>query len=390
LHITADYPDCNKPVNTYAVKNFIDQLDEFDNYIIAINRTALPWKCSTNPGGGVGDPRLISIKYWGFPFGILLALSLYIVARQIRSIVRARGVEFDLIHAHKLTFEGVVAFWLSRWTDTPMVCSIRGEVESKVLRAKPHYRFLYIAVARCAKRLYFVSAWIRYDIRRTLRVDARKERLLPNFVRDCQITPRKEHVKDALAAVMVLDDKRKGLDRLLPAFRQVIDRVPTASLDLIGRGTPTTFKRVDCTLREYGLRDHVRVVGPLDHGELIRRLPNYAGMVLPSRNETFGMAYVEALLSGVPILYSKKTGIDGFLDDIGAAVGVDPLSVKSVSDGLMRLLVNQDWYAQWLRDNADCVRARFSPHVYVAQYTEDVRSINYTKRKAISAFLPFP
>lgn len=375
LHITADYPDCNKPVNTYAIKNFIDQIDCFDSYIVCISRTALPWRCKIVPGGGVDNARLISVKYWGFPFGVFLALSMYIVARRIRSIIRSRGMRIDLIHAHKLAFEGLAAFWLSRWTGVPMVCSLRGEVEQKVLRAKPHYRPLYSAVARRSKFLYFVSAWVRQEIRTTLNAETAKERLLPNFVQDRAIAPRREFEKDRLVSIMVLDDKRKGLDMLLPAFRQVVDRMPTASLDLIGRGTPSTFERVRRIIQESGLQDSVRLIGRLDHEALVRRLPTYAGMVLVSRNETFGMSYVEALLAGVPIVYSKGTGIDGYVDGIEAAVGVSPRSVEDIRDGLIALLKNQDAYRLWLAENADRVLRRFEPAIHLANYASDVRSI---------------
>src|SRR5690606_2930407 len=34
--------------------------------------------------------------------------------------------------------------------------------------------------------------------------------------------------------------------------------------------------------------------------------------VMPSRNETFGLVYVEAMLQGLPILYTSNEGIDGF------------------------------------------------------------------------------
>lgn len=375
LHITADYPDCNKPVNTYAIKNFIDQIDCFDSYIVCISRTALPWRCKIVPGGGVDNARLISVKYWGFPFGVFLALSMYIVARRIRSIIRSRGMRIDLIHAHKLAFEGLAAFWLSRWTGVPMVCSLRGEVEQKVLRAKPHYRPLYSAVARRSKFLYFVSAWVRQEIRTTLNAEAAKERLLPNFVQHRAIAPRREFEKDRLVSIMVLDDKRKGLDMLLPAFRQVVDRMPTASLDLIGRGTPSTFERVGRIIQESGLQDSVRVIGRLDHEALVRRLPTYAGMVLVSRNETFGMSYVEALLAGVPIVYSKGTGIDGYVDGIEAAVGVSPRSVEDIRDGLIALLKNQEAYRLWLAANADRVLRRFEPAIHLANYASDIRSI---------------
>ena len=34
--------------------------------------------------------------------------------------------------------------------------------------------------------------------------------------------------------------------------------------------------------------------------------------VMPSKNETFGLVYIEALLQGLPILYAKNEGIEGF------------------------------------------------------------------------------
>ena len=119
----------------------------------------------------------------------------------------------------------------------------------------------------------------------------------------------------------------------------------------------------------------MRVIGRLDHEDLVRRLPTYAGMVLVSRNETFGMSYVEALLAGVPIVYSKGTGIDGYVDGIEAAVGVSPRSVEDIRDGLIALLKNQEAYRLWLAANADRVLRRFEPAIHLANYASDIRSI---------------
>ncbi len=41
---------------------------------------------------------------------------------------------------------------------------------------------------------------------------------------------------------------------------------------------------------------------------------------MPSRAETFGLVYVEALLNGLPILYTKNEGIDEMYDNVGEAV----------------------------------------------------------------------
>ena len=392
LHIAADYPDCHKPVNTVAVKNLIDRIDAFDHHIIVINRTPKPWNYRVVPGGGSGDPRIISIRYWGLKYGVLLAFSMYILARQIRAILRKNNIEFDLIHAHKFTFEGLIAYWLSRWTKKPMVCSVRGEAESKVFRAKPHYKPLYGAVARRSKHLYFVSAWMRDAMHAMFRFDEKKERLLPNFIQINERPTLKEHRENAFASVFFVGEKRKGLDRLLPAFRQVVDRVPNATLDIIGPGEPEAFEDLARSLREHRLENHVRALGRMEHDELFRKLPSYAGMVLASRNETFGMVYVESLLCGVPILYSKNTGIDGFLDGIEAAEGVDPFSVESIRDGWLSLIKNQESYRIWLQNNIDTVKKRFSPELYAERYVNDVMAIyhNETNQSPQSIILSHP
>ena len=67
-------------------------------------------------------------------------------------------------------------------------------------------------------------------------------------------------------------------------------------------------------------------------------LNGYAGFVLPTLRETFGMVYVEALFSGVPILYSQERGVDGFFDDEDIGIRCDPTSVESVTKGLREML----------------------------------------------------
>lgn len=37
--------------------------------------------------------------------------------------------------------------------------------------------------------------------------------------------------------------------------------------------------------------------------------------VMPSKPETFGLVYVEALSQGLPILYAKGEGFDGYFDE---------------------------------------------------------------------------
>jgi glycosyltransferase involved in cell wall biosynthesis len=376
LHLTGDYPNINKTLNTLAVKNFIDANPEADHIIVTLDRTSLPWRARVTPGGGSGDRRMVSIRYWGFPLGVQLASSMYLVARQIRDILKTRSENFDLIHAHKLTFEGLAGYWLSLWFEKPLVCSVRGEVESKVLAAKPHYRFLYRRVVDRCSRLYYVSAWYRPALQKAFRPSPEKQRLLPNFVHLDGIEPHATSRPNAFISVLCFDVyKRKGLDRLLPAFKRALEIEPDMTLDLVGRGDPERLAHIQSLIDRADLGQSVRLVGPLEHSELLNRLGRYSGFVLPSRNETFGMSFIEALLAGVPIVYSKGCGVDGFVDGIDAAVPVDPRSVASISNGIVHLAAHQSEYRAWLLQNRRDLVARFAPKEHISRYNRDISEI---------------
>jgi hypothetical protein len=84
---------------------------------------------------------------------------------------------------------------------------------------------------------------------------------------------------------------------------------------------------------------------------------------------------VEALLCAIPILYSRGTGIDGFVDWMPAKVGVDPSSVESITQGLEDLLKNQQNYRQWLKENQGTIRSSFGREPYLAAYNQFVREL---------------
>jgi hypothetical protein len=181
LHLSADYPDANRAETTLAVRNFIQAC------------RGGPFRGVAQPSGPAmagelhrrrrpGRPRVVSMRYWGLPGGVLLGLSMTIVAWRVCRQLRRRGLQVQMVHAHKLCFEGLAAWWLNRWLRLPYVVSVRGEAESKVFRFKPHYRPWLRRVVRQARQIYYVSAWFKPVLQQHCRPDPDMERLLPNFV----------------------------------------------------------------------------------------------------------------------------------------------------------------------------------------------------------------
>lgn len=375
LHLAVDYPNAYRPENTVAVRNFVKANEDLDYIVFALTRTPNPFLAAHVEGDGKGDSHVVSMRYWGFPLGVLLALSMFIVALRVHREIRRRNLAPVLVHAHKLTFEGLSGWWLARWLQIPLVLSVRGEAESKILKFKPHYRTLLQRILTDAAQIYYVSAWFRPLLNRHFQIAQDRQRLLPNFVAYREVPPIVEPQPDRLLTVLDLNVyRKKGLDRLLPAFRDCLDRYPAAHLDIIGRGEASVIEEVHQLVAKLGLRDKVSLLGVMSNDALQARLPTYAGMVLPSHNETFGMIYVESLLAGIPILHSRDTGIDGFVDFVEARVAVDPQEITSIRDGLLQLLDHQKPYRDWLAHNRARILAEFDRLRYVNEYRALLRS----------------
>lgn len=102
--------------------------------------------------------------------------------------------------------------------------------------------------------------------------------------------------------------RRKGFDVLLQAFDRVAAEVPAARLRVVG-------PRGDAAGMLAGRAgERVSVSGPVDQPGLAAELRRADCLVLPSRNDSYGMVVPEALACGLPVLVSDMVGAKELVD----------------------------------------------------------------------------
>ena len=154
----------------------------------------------------------------------------------------------------------------------------------------------------------------------------------------------------------------KGYDLLINAFSQL--KLPSEkwSLTIIGEGQER--KNLQTLIDRVGLSDNIYLIGRKVKLEIMQILSQSDVFVLPSRSETFGVVYIEAMMMGLPVIATVCGGPEGFVrPSDGLLIPVE--DIDSLSHAIKEMYIG---YSRYDREKiAQDSRARFSPEVIAKQ-----------------------
>lgn len=132
-------------------------------------------------------------------------------------------------------------------------------------------------------------------------------------------------------------DRKKGLDLLLPAFARVRQQCPSAALVLAGAGDPALVAEIRAQAHDLGIESDIVWTGFLEGDAKWAAFADASVFVLPSYSENFGIAAVEALAAGCPVIVSDQVAIQGEIAASGAGL-VAPCDVGELAKALGAML----------------------------------------------------
>lgn len=158
---------------------------------------------------------------------------------------------------------------------------------------------------------------------------------------------------------------RKGYDLLIAAFNQLKLPLDKWELTIIGGGEERV--NLERQINQVGLKGNIHLVGQKKKEDIVEILSQSDVFVLPSRNENFSVAVLEALCEGLPVIASACGGIRECID---------------VSNGLLFPVDDIDSLAEAIKTMYGCYNkydrkkiaadswSRFSPEVIARQLTQ--------------------
>jgi glycosyltransferase involved in cell wall biosynthesis len=130
----------------------------------------------------------------------------------------------------------------------------------------------------------------------------------------------------------------KGLDTLIDAAKLVITSCPSARFVIAGTGI--LEKELQKKILDLRLEPYVRMIGFVDD------VPGFLGgldvFVLPSNSEAIGLAVIEAMASGLPVVATRVGGVPEAVIDGITGLLVPPGQPKALAQAISRLIVDPD------------------------------------------------
>jgi glycosyltransferase involved in cell wall biosynthesis len=136
---------------------------------------------------------------------------------------------------------------------------------------------------------------------------------------------------------------RKGVHVLIRAFDRVCERVPEASLYIVGNRDAPEIEELAAA--QPSGRDRIFFVG---FDAQPRRFMRSADvLVAPSLREPYCLVVAEAREAGLPIIASEVDGLPQNLDYGSAGILVPPGDISALADAMVRLIQSEDERKRW-------------------------------------------
>ncbi|MBQ4355667.1 MAG: glycosyltransferase family 4 protein [Bacteroidales bacterium] len=282
----------------------------------------------------------------------------------------------DCVHATTLFSDGAVALRLHRKCGLPYIVAVRNTDINVFMRYMPHLWGEHRQVVREAHKVVFISPNLQ---RRTLhhrtlkpvvQLLAGKGVVVPNGLNDFWLNNLRlegENGKNHSVVYVGKFDSNKNVERLVNAVLKLRADIPDIHLDLVGGDGEREVAVLQLVQQN---PDTISYLGPIFDKPLLQSIYlKNSVFAMPSKKETFGLVYLEALSQGLRVMYTRGEGIDG-LFDVLVGEAVNAFDEGDITDALRRLLLEPNRYQRLMPEHFARFRWDDIAGVYAGMYGE--------------------
>ena len=288
-----------------------------------------------------------------------------------------RNYDLDILHVHYAIPHATCAFLARHLLNSsvkkpPKIITTLHGTDITLVGADPSFYDITRFSINTSDGISAVSKYLADETADVFKIE-KEIRVIYNFFDETRFKPsskqcaRSEFANEneyLIAHVSNFRPVKRTLD-VIDIFERINNELP-AKLLLVGEGPDTILARRQITKK--GLTDKVIFLGNQSRVEAV--LPCADLFLLPSEEESFGLAALEALACGVPVIGTSGTGlveviedfVDGFLLPVGDTASMARASIS--------LLKEKHRLATFKKAAAENSRKKFNATKIISEYEQ--------------------
>ena len=297
----------------------------------------------------------------------------YELALSSKLVDMVKQHKIEILHVHYAIPHAYAAYMAKKILEddgiyVPIVTTLHG-TDITLVGSHPFYKPAVTFSINKSDAVTAVSKSLKKDTIRLFNIK-KDIHVVPNFI---DLDKYNHDFTDCQRAMMANDDEKiithisnlrevKRLQDVVTVFYNIQKKIP-AKLMLVGEGPER--QTIEYCCKELGILEKVVFFGRSNEIDKILCFSDL--FLLPSKTESFGLAALEAMASGVPVISSNTGGIpevnihgiSGFLSNVGDVVDMTKNALHILSNEL-RL--------KTFKENAKKESLKFNLHGIVPQY----------------------
>ncbi|MDU4882885.1 glycosyltransferase [uncultured Clostridium sp.] len=255
-----------------------------------------------------------------------------------KEVVKKEG-KVDVIHAQSSLWGGISAAYIAKKYNIPLIITEHSSVKRGKYVRESYYKRI-IDSYKSADTIIAVGNGLKKEIeeltnRKDIKVIGNLVDLSLFDIRDI----KRESDEFIFFSVAFLEGE-KGFDTLIKAFSK---KFKNEKVRLVIGGDGSQRAWLEGIAKSECIENQITFTGALSREEVASWMNKCNAFVLPSRYETFGVVYIEALASGKPVIGTFNGGAEDIVTkDVGILIEID--NIKDLSNAMDYIRKNNKEY----------------------------------------------
>ena len=160
--------------------------------------------------------------------------------------------------------------------------------------------------------------------------------------------------------------KEKRLDLIIRSFATLAKEFANSHLLIVGSDQDGSGEEARVLARQLGVSTQVHFTGLLTGPEVVQAYSEADMLLLVSHRENFGMAAVEAMAMGLPVILAREVGIAAGVEKAKAGMVVNANPIE-IGNAWRLLLSNQELREEMGKNGENLVRKQFASEIVANQ-----------------------